>query len=99
MLDTVPDEDFVPTFRKRTFFRDPFHVGDVLLAPGRRAAPVFSLMSLMTGGPHDSQFYANGRPRTVDIEPETLVVDLLRENLNLKGPCRVRYRSVRCVCS
>jgi putative spermidine/putrescine transport system ATP-binding protein len=32
MLDTVPDEDFVAYIPERTFFRDPFNVGDVLLA-------------------------------------------------------------------
>ena len=32
MLDTVPDEDFVAYVPERTFFRDPFNVGDVLLA-------------------------------------------------------------------
>ena len=31
-LDTVPDEDFVAYVPERTFFRDPFNVGDVLLA-------------------------------------------------------------------
>ena len=30
-------------------------------------------------------FTLNGRSRTVDIEPSTLVADLLRENLNLTG--------------
>jgi putative spermidine/putrescine transport system ATP-binding protein len=32
MLDTVPDEDFVAYVPERIFFRDPFNVGDVLLA-------------------------------------------------------------------
>ncbi len=32
MLDTVPDTDFVAYIPERTFFRDPFDVGDVLLA-------------------------------------------------------------------
>jgi len=32
MLDTLPDEDFVAYIPERTFFRDPFDVGDVLLA-------------------------------------------------------------------
>jgi putative spermidine/putrescine transport system ATP-binding protein len=32
MLDTVPDEDFVAYVPERVFFRDPFDVGDVLLA-------------------------------------------------------------------
>jgi putative spermidine/putrescine transport system ATP-binding protein len=32
MLDTVPDEDFIAYVPERTFFRDPFDVGDVLLA-------------------------------------------------------------------
>ena len=32
MLDTVPDEDFVAYIPERTYFRDPFDVGDVLLA-------------------------------------------------------------------
>ena len=32
MLDTVPHEDFVAYVPERTFFRDPFNVGDVLLA-------------------------------------------------------------------
>ena len=30
-------------------------------------------------------FTLNGRSRTVDVEPSTLVADLLRENLNLTG--------------
>jgi carbon-monoxide dehydrogenase small subunit len=30
-------------------------------------------------------FTLNGRPRTVDVEPATLVADLLRETLNLTG--------------
>ena len=30
-------------------------------------------------------FTLNGRSRTVDVEPATLVADLLRENLNLTG--------------
>ena len=30
-------------------------------------------------------FALNGRPRTVDVEPATLVAELLRENLNLTG--------------
>jgi len=30
-------------------------------------------------------FTLNGRPRTVDVEPATLVAELLRENLNLTG--------------
>jgi putative spermidine/putrescine transport system ATP-binding protein len=32
MLDTIPDEEFVAYIPERTYFRDPFHVGDVLLA-------------------------------------------------------------------
>ena len=32
MLDTLPDEDFVAYIPERIFFRDPFDVGDVLLA-------------------------------------------------------------------
>jgi putative spermidine/putrescine transport system ATP-binding protein len=32
MLDTIPDEEFVAYVPERTFFRDPFNVGDVLLA-------------------------------------------------------------------
>ena len=32
MLDAVPDEDFVAYVPERTFFRDPFNVGDVVLA-------------------------------------------------------------------
>jgi putative spermidine/putrescine transport system ATP-binding protein len=32
MLDTIPDEDFVAYIPERTFFRDPFNIGDVLLA-------------------------------------------------------------------
>src|ERR1700738_904756 len=32
MLDTVPDEDFVAYIPERTFFRDPFNIGDMLLA-------------------------------------------------------------------
>src|SRR3979411_708925 len=30
-------------------------------------------------------FTLNGRPRTIDVEPATLVAELLRENLNLTG--------------
>ena len=39
MLDTVPDEEFVAYVPERTFFRDPFNVGDVVLAtwPAGRA--------------------------------------------------------------
>jgi putative spermidine/putrescine transport system ATP-binding protein len=32
MLDTIPDEEFVAYVPERIFFRDPFNVGDVLLA-------------------------------------------------------------------
>jgi putative spermidine/putrescine transport system ATP-binding protein len=32
MLDTVPDDEFVAYVPERTFFHDPFNVGDVLLA-------------------------------------------------------------------
>jgi putative spermidine/putrescine transport system ATP-binding protein len=32
MLDTIPDEDFVAYIPERTFFRDPFNIGDMLLA-------------------------------------------------------------------
>jgi putative spermidine/putrescine transport system ATP-binding protein len=32
MLDTIPDEEFVAYIPERSFFRDPFNVGDVLLA-------------------------------------------------------------------
>ena len=32
MLDTIPDEEFVAYIPERTFFQDPFNVGDVLLA-------------------------------------------------------------------
>jgi len=32
MLDTIPDEDFVAYIPERSFFRDPFNVGDILLA-------------------------------------------------------------------
>jgi putative spermidine/putrescine transport system ATP-binding protein len=32
MLDTIPDEEFIAYVPERTFFRDPFNVGDVLLA-------------------------------------------------------------------
>jgi len=32
MLDTIPDEDFVAYIPERTYFQDPFNVGDVLLA-------------------------------------------------------------------
>jgi len=32
MLDTIPDEEFVAYIPERTYFRDPFNVGDVLLA-------------------------------------------------------------------
>ena len=32
MLDTVGDEDFVAYVPERIFFRDPFNVGDVVLA-------------------------------------------------------------------
>jgi putative spermidine/putrescine transport system ATP-binding protein len=32
MLDTIPDEEFVAYVPERIYFRDPFNVGDVLLA-------------------------------------------------------------------
>ncbi|NOJ39205.1 ABC transporter ATP-binding protein [Bradyrhizobium australiense] len=32
MLDTIPDEEFIAYVPERTFFQDPFNVGDVLLA-------------------------------------------------------------------
>jgi putative spermidine/putrescine transport system ATP-binding protein len=32
MLDTIPDEDFVAYIPERIFFRDPFDIGDILLA-------------------------------------------------------------------
>ena len=32
MLDTIQDDDFIAYVPERTFFRDPFNVGDVLLA-------------------------------------------------------------------
>jgi putative spermidine/putrescine transport system ATP-binding protein len=32
MLDTIPNEEFVAYIPERAFFRDPFNVGDVLLA-------------------------------------------------------------------
>ncbi|UZE46894.1 hypothetical protein ONR75_17830 [Rhodopseudomonas sp. P2A-2r] len=39
MLDTVPDEEFIAYIPERTFFRDPFDIGDLLLAtwPAGRA--------------------------------------------------------------
>jgi putative spermidine/putrescine transport system ATP-binding protein len=39
MLDTVPDEEFIAYIPERTFFRDPFDIGDMLLAtwPAGRA--------------------------------------------------------------
>ena len=32
MLDTVPDDEFVAYVPEKTFFADPFNVGDVVLA-------------------------------------------------------------------
>jgi putative spermidine/putrescine transport system ATP-binding protein len=32
MLDTIPDEEFVAYIPERSFFRDPFNIGDMLLA-------------------------------------------------------------------
>ncbi|MDB5617318.1 ABC transporter ATP-binding protein [Tardiphaga sp.] len=39
MLDTIPDEEFIAYIPERTFFRDPFDIGDMLLAtwPAGRA--------------------------------------------------------------
>jgi putative spermidine/putrescine transport system ATP-binding protein len=39
MLDTIPDEEFIAYIPERTFFRDPFDIGDLLLAtwPAGRA--------------------------------------------------------------
>src|SRR5258705_7724841 len=54
--------------------------------PGRRAAPAFSPDVAHDGrSPMIVSFTLNGRSRTVEIEPSTLVADLLRENLNLTG--------------
>ena len=43
MLDTVPDDEFVAYVPEKTFFADPFTVGDVVMATWmvRASIPTF----------------------------------------------------------
>src|ERR687897_629885 len=75
-----------PTFRNELSSAIPSMSVTYCWPPGRRGAPAF-LPDVGHDGDHKMivSFTLNGRSRTVDVEPATLVADLLRENLNLTG--------------
>src|SRR6266567_4113377 len=75
-----------PTFRNERFSAIHSLSAMCCWPPGRPAAPGF-LPDVSHAGraPMIVRFTLNGRSRTVDVEPSTLVADMLRENLNLTG--------------
>ena len=79
------------------FFANPFGIGDVVLADlagrGRTRARADNVRRKR---PMNISFVLNGKPTSVDVEPTTLLCDLLREKLGAdRHACRLRHQPMR----